>query len=58
MEEEITDIWGQTTEDELTKLKKLPPAIHAPKMLLPEHSESYNPSGEFLMSEKEQDEWK
>ena len=43
---------------QLKILKKLPPPIHAPKMKLPEHSESYNPSSEFLMNDKEKEEWK
>ena len=57
-EEEVTDIWGQTTEDELNKLRKMPPSIQAPKMKLPEHGESYNPSPEYLMTEQEKIEWK
>jgi len=32
-------------------MKKLPPAISAPKMKLPGHNESYNPPDEYLMSE-------
>lgn len=35
----------------------MPPAIQAPKVKLPEHSESYNPSKEYLMDKDEQKEW-
>jgi len=52
-EEIVDDIWEKTTEDELNKLRKMPPSIQAPKMKLPEHAESYNPSPEYLMTEQE-----
>jgi ribosome biogenesis protein ERB1 len=31
----------------------MPPPITAPKLALPGHSESYNPSEEFLLDEEE-----
>ena len=56
-EEKMTDLWGHMTQDDLKRIKKLPPPIHAPKMRLPKHAESYNPSQEFLLSKEEEKEW-
>jgi len=36
----------------------MPKPITAPKRDLPIHSESYNPPEEYLLDEKEQEEWK
>jgi hypothetical protein len=33
--------------------RKMPPPITAPKMKLPGNAESYNPSEEYLLDEKE-----
>ena len=43
-------MWEGTQEQD-DFMKKLPPAISAPKMKLPGHNESYNPPDEYLMSE-------
>jgi ribosome biogenesis protein ERB1 len=39
------------------KPRKMPKAIAAPKRDLPMHLESYNPPEEYLMDEKEKEEW-
>lgn len=38
--------------------KKMPPQITAPKLDLPGHSESYNPSEEYLLGKEEIEDWK
>lgn len=47
-EEKFWDLWENTKDDDITN--KLPPAISAPKMKLPGHAESYNPSEEYLFT--------
>lgn len=47
-EEEIFfDIWEQKEDQDQPKL---PPAISAPKLKLPSHSESYHPPKEYLLT--------
>lgn len=48
------NIWDDSTDKE-----RAPNVMHipAPKMKLPDHSESYNPSEEYLPTEEEQKEW-
>ena len=45
------DIWDQTD----APLR--PNHIPAPKMKLPDHSESFNPPAEYLLNEEEEKEW-
>lgn len=52
-EPEVFDLWGQ----EAPERRKGPPPLAAPKMPLPGHAESYNPSPEYLMTEEEKKEW-
>lgn len=55
-QEKIWDIW----EDESVvtwKPRKMPKAIAAPKRDLPNHAESYNPPEEYLLDEKEKEEF-
>ena len=39
--------------EDLKMPRKMPPPITAPKMSLPGHNESYNPSEEYILDEKE-----
>lgn len=48
-EENLWDLWENVADDELAL--KMPPAIAAPKLKLPGHAESYNPSEEYLFTE-------
>ena len=48
-EEKMWDIWGETEEQDISK--KMPPQISAPKLNLPGHAESYNPSEEYLLTQ-------
>ena len=55
-ENKIWDIW----EDESIvtwRPRKMPKAIPAPKRDLPIHAESYNPPDEYLLDEKEREEF-
>lgn len=56
-EEKVWDIWE---DDSIVtwKPRRMPKPITAPKRDLPIHSESYNPPEEYLLDEKEQEEWK
>ncbi len=56
-EEPLMDLWEQITDEELKRFKKMPPNLRAPKMKLPGHAESYNPSDEYLMTKEEIEEW-
>lgn len=56
-EEPLWDLWENTTEEESRVLRRMPPSISAPKLKLPGHSESYNPSDEFLFDDEELKEW-
>ncbi|KAJ1679535.1 Ribosome biogenesis protein erb1 [Spiromyces aspiralis] len=47
------DIWADAKEDEVVERSRLP----APKMRLPDNSESYNPPREYLLSAEEEKEW-
>ena len=47
------DMW----EEEGEERRNAPPNLAAPKMPLPDHSESYNPPEEYLLSESEKREW-
>jgi len=49
-EEKFWDLWENADEDDPTR-RKMPPAISAPKIKLPGHAESYNPSEEYLFTE-------
>lgn len=54
--DKIWDIW----EDESVvtwKPRKMPKAIAAPKRDLPGHVESYNPPEEYLLDDKEKEEF-
>jgi len=55
LDEKLWDIWENEEENEVSK--KLPPVISAPKMKLPTHAESYNPSEEYLFDEEEKKQW-
>lgn len=48
----VYDIWENSEEIER------PNHIPAPKLKLPEHLESYNPPPEYILDEKEEQEWK
>ena len=55
-EEKVWDIW----EDDSVvtwKPRKMPKAIAAPKRDLPVHAESYNPPEEYLLDDKEREEF-
>ena len=55
-EERVWDIW----EDDSVvtwKPRKMPKAIAAPKRDLPNHVESYNPPEEYLLDDKEREEY-
>jgi len=54
-EEKLWDLWENAQEDDI--MKKMAPAIPAPKLKLPGHAESYNPSEEYLFTEEELKEW-
>ncbi|CBK24584.2 uncharacterized protein [Blastocystis hominis] len=47
------DMW----EEEGEERRNAPPSLAAPKLPLPDHSESYNPPEEYLPSESEKREW-
>ena len=48
-EEKFWDIWENTADDQ-ELARKMPPVLSAPKLKLPGHAESYNPSEEYLFS--------
>lgn len=52
-EDELFDIWEAKESEGQNSLVKL----QAPKMKLPGHQESYNPSKEYLWDAKEKQEW-
>ena len=45
------------TDDQPEEMKRIKDIIPAPKMRLPGHAESYNPPPEYLMTDKEKEEW-
>ena len=49
------DIWGMDDDSTISKRDN---HIAAPKIKLPNHSESYNPPAEYLFDEKEEAAWK
>jgi ribosome biogenesis protein ERB1 len=53
------DLWGPSGGDaeESERKSNHPMHIPAPKVRLPDHSESYNPPPEYLLTEKERAEW-
>lgn len=53
--EKLFDIWENSEPQDI--LKRMPPKIAAPKMILPGHEESYNPSEEYLLTEEEKKQW-
>ena len=53
---EVYDIWAADSNSGPNK-KKGPRPVPAPKMPLPDHSESYHPPEEFLFDENEHKEW-
>ena len=55
-QEVLADIWAES-EDKQDLTRNLP-QIAAPKLKLPGHAESYNPSEEFLLSKEEEEEWR
>ena len=54
----VYDMWSAEASDKFKDIKtpSLPP-IHAPRMRLPDHRESYNPPPEYLPTPEEQAEW-
>src|SRR5690242_18638196 len=60
-EEQAYLLWGddgQAVESGPTFSRaKLPPSVAAPKLALPGHAESYNPSEEYLPTQEEIDKW-
>ncbi|KAJ1920625.1 Ribosome biogenesis protein erb1 [Mycoemilia scoparia] len=48
------DIWAENEDQEQSDVRSRLPA---PKMKLPDHSESYNPPGEYLLTAEEEKEW-
>ena len=58
-EQEKEKIWDIWEDDSVVtwRPRKMPKAIAAPKRELPLHLESYNPPEEYLMDEKEKEEW-
>jgi len=56
-QEILSDLWAEG-DDKPEVLKNLPQQIAAPKLKLPGHAESYNPSEEFLFNKEEVEEWK
>lgn len=56
-EENLFDLWENSNENEQTLAKNMPTPISAPKLALPGHAESYNPSEEYLLSKEEAREW-
>ncbi len=55
-QEKVWDIW-QDDSVVTWKPRKMPKAIAAPKRELPVHAESYNPPEEYLLDEKEKEEF-
>lgn len=55
------DVWGESivtdTNDKSRGLAKGPPPLSAPKMKLPGNAMSYNPPEEYLLSDKEKQQW-
>lgn len=56
-EENLFDLWENAEENSQNLAKNMPPPISAPKLSLPGHAESYNPSEEYLLSQEETREW-
>ena len=54
---ELYMLWGDDESSGWVKGKKAPPRLAMPKMELPTHKESYNPPTEYLLDEKEREEW-
>ncbi|KAK8830975.1 hypothetical protein WA577_003675 [Blastocystis sp. JDR] len=52
-ERAMYDMWASEGQER----KNAPPSLMAPKLPLPDHSESYNPPEEYLPSEQEKREW-
>ncbi|GMT28412.1 hypothetical protein PFISCL1PPCAC_19709, partial [Pristionchus fissidentatus] len=54
------DLWSDEGEEKSqtkSELSRLRQHIPAPKMMLPKHTESYNPPEEYLFTEEEQKKW-
>jgi len=52
------DIWGETDSSAIDAAISRPNHISAPKIRLPDNSESYNPPAEYLFDAKEESEWR
>lgn len=50
------DIWGENSANPFTS-GKLPPPLILPKLVKPNHDESYNPPEEYLPTEEEKKQW-
>lgn len=55
-EEDLFDLWGEESKNQLLS-KKLPPPLILPKLVKPNHDESYNPPSEYLPTPEEIKEW-
>lgn len=55
------DLWGASilteASDSTRGRLRGPPPLPAPKLALPGHAESYNPTDEYLLTEEERKEW-